>query len=146
MLNFFRKSAYLVLLSGSIMLVPSAHAGSTIGGNPSNGGGVTFGVPIPQLLVDDDRRLEEALATGDPALISAALLNALAIGITVTLPGGSTFLLSNATDLSPFPDQTGEATVQALTVLVLQLAVFLGLSPTDPAILRLLEIADTAET
>ena len=126
MLNILRKSAYVLLSVGALVLGTTAHAGSTIGGNPANGGGTTFGAPSISDTLNN-------LLNGD--------------GIPVTNPiTGETLLLTASTDLEPFPGLGGEASVARLRILVLELAAILGLSENDSAIQTLLRIAETART
>ena len=114
----------------------AASAGSTIGGQPGNGGGTTFGVPCSSIsCVLGGPALAQAIASGDPAAINMALLNA----ISLNFPGGI-----GDVDLDPLPGQSGAQTVAILRQLILDFARAVGLPEDAPSILALLQIAQTA--
>ena len=155
MLNILRKSAYALLSIGVLAIGATAHAGSTIGGNPANGGGTTFGAPLTGLAAlnaalvitaDDDGAIERAVESGDAAAIGTALNNALnGTGLVLTNTAtGQSITLTAATDLEPFPGLTGAESVAILRGLIFQLAAVLGLPEDAEVIETLLAIAETA--
>lgn len=106
-------------------------AGSTIGGVPSNGGGVTFAIP-------GGGAVQDAIASGNPVQIEAALIAAIA----ANYPGGF-----ESVDLDPLPNTSGLDSVAILTNLILEFARAIGLDPaTSPAIQQMLAMAETAIT
>lgn len=132
-MNITRNTLFGTVVAFGMAMAPIANAGSAIGGNPSNGGGATFGIENLQSALGAEE-LTLAIAAGDPAGISAALLSAVA---------ASGF--STGDRLTPFPGLTGAQTVTVLTNEILAFAASLGLAANDPAILALLEIARTAD-
>jgi len=117
------------VISAAVAAAPMAvMAGSTIGGQPGNGGGTTFG--ISEVL--GGQAVADAIASGDPAAINTAILNSIALNF----PSG--------VDLAPFPNQTGAETVAILTSLIQNFAAAVGLPLNSPAIQALLQIAQTA--
>lgn len=155
MYRIIRKFAYALLSVGVLALGSAAFAGSTIGGNPSNGGGVMFGAPLTGaaalnaaliITADDDGALEAAVESGDSAAISQALnsaLNGSGLVLTNTVTGQSVTLTA-ATDLAPLPGLTGAESVAILRGLIFQLAAVLGLPEDAEVIETLLAIAETA--
>lgn len=125
------SSVFLSVATGS-----ASFAGSTLGGVPNNGGGVTFGAPASALTnVIGGQALQDAIAAGNPTQIEAALQNA----IVANFPGGT-----GSVDLDPLPGQTGEQTVALLVSLIQGFAAAVGLPLSSPAIQTLLAIAQTA--
>ncbi len=134
MLKITRKYAYLALVSGALSLAPMAHAGSGIGGNPSNGGGTTFGVDNLTSALGAEA-IAEAVATGDPIAIDAAILAAIA---------ASGFTTGDRLS-PPLTGLTGAQTVTALVDQIVAFAAAVGLALTAPSIQALLAIAETAD-
>ena len=128
-----RKTLIALVLATGLAATP-ALAGSTIGGNPSNGGGQTFGADSVTSVVGATE-VAEAVATGDPAAVETALTNAIA----ANFPGGA-----DSADLGPLPGLTGAQTVQVLVNLIQSFAAAVGLPLSSPAIQQLLQIAQTA--
>lgn len=128
----------IVALSAAVLVTTpmAATAGSTIGGQPANGGGITFGMPCFSIsCVLGGPGVAEAIASGDPAAIDAALLNA----ISLNFPRGI-----GDVDLDPLPGQSGAQTVALLVELILDFARTVGLSEDSASIQALLRIAQTA--
>jgi hypothetical protein len=128
----------VVTSSAFVVGLPSVGiAGSTLGGVPSNGGGITFGAPATTLTnVVGGQAVADAIASGSPAQVESALLAAIALNF----PGGF-----GSANLDPLPGQTGAQTVAILTSLIRNFAAAVGLDPdSSPAIQQLLAIAATA--
>jgi hypothetical protein len=134
------KTTFTALLAAAFVvalpLAAPVFAGSTIGGQPGNGGGTTFGTPAASLVnIFGGEELARAIASGDPVQINTALLNA----INAAFPGGI-----GSIDLSPLPGMTGAETVSLLTALIRDYAAAVGLALNSPSIVALLQIAATA--
>lgn len=118
--------------------VGPSFSGSTIGGNPTNGGGQTFSAPSPATTLEavvGGQAVVDAIASGNPAQVETALLAA----VTANFPGGV-----GSADLDPLPGQTGAQTVAILTNLIQKFAANVKLPLNSPAIQQLLQIAQTA--
>lgn len=134
------RNHFRVLLASaallSVLSAPAAFAGTTLGGVPNNGGGVTFGAPATALTtILGGQALQDAIASGDPVQIESALQSA----IRLNFPNGI-----GAVDLDPLPGQTGAQTVALLVSLIQAFAAAVGLPLTSPSIQALLQIAQTA--
>lgn len=134
MLKIMRKYVYPVLVSGALTLAPMAQAGSAIGGNPSNGGGVTFGVENLTSALGAGA-IAEAVESGDPVAIDAAITAAIA---------ASGFTTGDRLS-PPLTGLTGAQTVTALVDQIVAFAAAVGLALTAPSIQALLAIAETAD-
>lgn len=134
MRNIVRKSACLALVMGALAMAPAAYAGSTIGGNPSNGGGTTFGADAITGSVGG-QEVAAALASGSPTAINNAIINAV---------NATGFNLAGGDNLAPLPGLTGAQTVTVLLGLIQNFAAATGLGPNDSAIILLTAIARTA--
>ena len=133
-----KQLAIIFSIGVSLAFAPinTAIAGSTLGGVPNNGGGVTFGSPATTLTnIVGGQGVADAVASGDPAQVEADLLTAIALNF----PGGI-----GSTDLEPLPGMSGAQTVSLLVSLIENFAAAIGLPLSSPAIQALLRLARTA--
>ena len=145
------KQRLVVLGSAVLMTVAMAgpgFSGSTIGGNPTNGGGQTFSAPsggtttVPPAaagaLATAVETVAEVLgADATPAQVETAITTAIA----TSFPAGT-----GAVRLAPLPGQSPAQTVITLTNLIQTFAAQVGLPAGSPAIQQLLAIAQSADS